>query len=112
MESSEVRMRALLQWLPHRANTLLQESGRARYTPRVTTRERLRSTGEFEALPFDRVEIGKGAGIRVLMPLDYLAIPLAERVRALIDGEVAFRRGDAVVDSAIALKAITAAFKK
>jgi hypothetical protein len=78
----------------------------------LSTRERLRSTGEFHALPFDRVEIGKGASRRVLMPLDYLAIPLAERVKALLDGEVTFRYGDEVVDSAVALKAITAAFKK
>jgi hypothetical protein len=79
----------------------------------VTTKDRsIRSTGEFTALPFDRVEVGSGADRRVLMPLDYLSIPLSERVSALMAGEVVFRNGSAIVDSAVALKAITAAFKK
>jgi len=64
------------------------------------------------ALPFDRVELGSGANRRVMMALEYLAVPLSERVQALVAGEVVFRKGAEVVDSAIALKAITAAFKK
>jgi len=57
-------------------------------------------------LPFDRVELTSGAGERVLSVQQFCDLPLAERLRAVLERRVNFFRGSEPVEQREALKAL------
>jgi hypothetical protein len=60
-------------------------------------------------MPFDTISLGIG---RQLSVAEFLALPLDERVRSILNREIQFFRGDEPVDRALALKSLMAAFRK
>lgn len=57
-------------------------------------------------LPFDRVELAGTDGRRNLSVDQFCHLPLAERLRAVLENRVSFFRGGELVDSREALKAL------
>ncbi len=56
-------------------------------------------------LPFDRVELRDGTAVSTLTPSEYMALPLSQRIRAVIERRVRFfagrteLAGDAALDA-------------
>jgi hypothetical protein len=57
-------------------------------------------------LPFDRVVVLEPAGPRSLSLSDFLALPLAWRVRALLEKRVEFYKAQQRVSTELALRAL------
>jgi hypothetical protein len=57
-------------------------------------------------LPFDRIMVQSENGARELSLQEFLRIPLAERIRHILRRNLQFFRGDAVVDSKVAVGAL------
>jgi hypothetical protein len=57
-------------------------------------------------LPFDRVELSSEGGTRALSVQQFCALPLAERLRAVLERRVRFFSGSQPVESREALKAL------
>jgi hypothetical protein len=56
-----------------------------------------------DALNFDRVVLDTGAGVRTLTAAEFLAMPLSDRIRAVLERRAEFYLGTAPVDRAVAL---------
>ena len=57
-------------------------------------------------LPFDRVEMSSSTGTLVLSVQDFCNLPLAERLRVVLERRVKFFQGAEPVESRDALKAL------
>lgn len=57
-------------------------------------------------LPFDRIELMKSDGKHALSVDQFCALPLPERLRAVLENRVTFFRGRTLVEAREALKAL------
>lgn len=55
---------------------------------------------------FDAVFVTRDTGPSLLSPAEFLALPLTERVRSLLENKVEFRRNGAAVPQVEALKSL------
>lgn len=57
-------------------------------------------------LPFDRVLVPDGRGERLLTAEEFLALPLAERIRCILRGSARFYSGATLVEQSAALQSL------
>jgi hypothetical protein len=60
-------------------------------------------------MPFDSIALGVG---RHLSLSEFLALPLDERIRSILNRDIRFFQGRQLVDRAVALKSLMLAFNK
>lgn len=61
---------------------------------------------------FDAVFVKRDSGLSELSPAEFLALPLTERVRSLLEHKVEFRRAGAPVPATEVLRSLMAAGRR
>jgi hypothetical protein len=57
-------------------------------------------------LPFDAVAIEEGEGVRVVSALHFIALPLNERIRLILERRVEFRKAGQAIERTVGLKSL------
>jgi hypothetical protein len=57
-------------------------------------------------LPFDSVVVEQAGGKRSLSALDFMRLPLNERIQVILERRIEFRRGGLTVERSVALQSL------